>query len=95
LIRLELKSNEPIDKALRRFKKVCDREGLTRDIRKNSYYEKPSEQKKRRQREAEKERAKQERLLRKKKTKNRKARVKAKKDSRSFSPKRPSDNSDD
>lgn len=77
MIRLELKNNESIDKALKRFKKICDREGLTRDMRKNSYYEKPSEQNKRKDREREKERAKTIRQAAKKKAKTRKARVRA------------------
>ena len=77
MIRLEIKTNEYIDKALKRFKKMCDREGVTRDVRKNSYYEKPSEKKKRRKREQEKERAKTIRLELKRKMKNRKARQKA------------------
>jgi small subunit ribosomal protein S21 len=77
VIRLELKANEPLDKALRRFKKICDREGLTRDMRKHSYYEKPSEKNKRKDREAEKERAKTIRVAEKKKNKARKARAKA------------------
>ena len=77
MIRLELKPNEPIDKALRRFKKICDREGLTRDMRKHAYYEKPSERKKRRERERYKERSKAVRLAEKKKLKQRKARQKA------------------
>ncbi len=77
MIRLDLKPNESVDKALRRFKKICDREGLTRDMRKTAYFEKPSEIKKRREREAEKERAKADRLVRKRKLKMRKARQKA------------------
>ena len=77
LIRLELKPNESLDKALRRFKKICDREGLTRDMRKHSYYEKPSEKNKRKDREREKERAKAIRVAEKKKNKARKARAKS------------------
>ncbi|MCL1910317.1 MAG: 30S ribosomal protein S21 [Kiritimatiellaeota bacterium] len=77
MIRLELKPNEGVDKAMRRFKKICDREGLTRDMRKHSYYEKPSERNKRKNREAEKERAKAIRVAEKKKTKARKARAKS------------------
>ena len=61
-IRLEIRPHEPIEKALKRFKKICDREGLTRDIRRNAYYEKNSERKKRKKREREKEIAKQARL---------------------------------
>ena len=69
MIRLELRPNENIEKALKRFKKICDREGLTRDIRKTSYYEKPSERRKRKNREREKEIAKADRLLVKKRAK--------------------------
>ena len=77
MIRLELKPNENLDKALRRFKKICDREGLTRDMRKHSTYEKPSDRNKRKDREREKERAKAIRVAEKKKDKTRKARTKA------------------
>ena len=79
MIRLELKPNEAIDKALKRFKKVCDREGVSREMRRHSYFEKPSEKRKRRDREREKERAKATRLLYKKKAKARKARQKVNK----------------
>jgi small subunit ribosomal protein S21 len=36
---------------LRRFKKVCEKEGLTRDIKKNAFYEKPSEVRRRKNRQ--------------------------------------------
>lgn len=32
---------------LRRFKKLCEKEGLTKDVKKNAYYEKPSERRRR------------------------------------------------
>ena len=32
---------------LRRFKKLCEKEGLTKEIKKRAYYEKPSERKQR------------------------------------------------
>jgi len=35
---------------LKRFKRLCQREGLTRDIKRHSYYEKPSERKRRQSR---------------------------------------------
>ena len=37
---------------LKRFKRLCQREGLTRDIKRHSYYEKPSERKRRQARKA-------------------------------------------
>ncbi len=47
MIRIETRKEEPIEKALKRFKKQCEKEGLTKDIKKNTYYEKPSEKKRR------------------------------------------------
>jgi small subunit ribosomal protein S21 len=35
---------------LRRFKKMCEKEGLTKDIKRIAYYEKPSEKRRRRAR---------------------------------------------
>ncbi len=37
---------------LKRFKRLCMREGLTRDIKRTSYYEKPSERRRRKTRKA-------------------------------------------
>jgi small subunit ribosomal protein S21 len=37
---------------LRRFKKMCEKEGLTKDIKRISYYEKPSERRRRRMRKS-------------------------------------------
>jgi small subunit ribosomal protein S21 len=47
MIRVEARPGEALDKMLRRFKKLCEKEGLTKDVKKNSYYEKPSERKRR------------------------------------------------
>lgn len=70
-IRLEIRPGESMERALKRFKKLCDREGLNRDIRRNMHYEKASERKKRKNREREKEIAKQARLALKRKAKRR------------------------
>jgi small subunit ribosomal protein S21 len=48
MIRVEARGGEPLEKTLRRFKKQCEKEGLTKDIKKTSYYEKPSEKRRRR-----------------------------------------------
>ena len=37
---------------LKRFKKLCEKEGLVKDIKRNSYYEKPSERMRRKRRKA-------------------------------------------
>lgn len=77
LLRLDLKPGESLDKALRRFKKLCNREGLTRDMRRTTTFEKPSEANKRKKREQERARAKLLRQGDKRKQKARKARVKS------------------
>ena len=43
--------NESLDQLLKRFKKACEKEGLTRDIKRTAYYEKPSEKRRRQQRQ--------------------------------------------
>ena len=40
---------------LKRFKKLCEKEGLNKEIKKNSYYEKPSERRRRQMRKAERQ----------------------------------------
>ncbi len=37
--------NEPLEKAMSRFKKKCQRAGILQDVRKNSYFLKPSQKK--------------------------------------------------
>jgi len=46
-IRIKARSGESIERMMRRFKKLCEKEGLTKDIKKRAYYEKPSERKRR------------------------------------------------
>lgn len=46
-IRLKARSGESAQMMLRRFKKLCEKEGLTKDIKRRAYYEKPSERKQR------------------------------------------------
>lgn len=42
-IRIKARSGESAEQMLRRFKKLCEKEGLTKDIKRKEYYEKPSE----------------------------------------------------
>ena len=60
MVKVRPRGNESIQQMLKRFKRLCQREGLTRDIKRHSYYEKPSERKRRQTRKsirkAEKER---------------------------------------
>lgn len=39
--------NEPLEKALRRFKKKIEREGILRTLKERKHYEKPSARKRR------------------------------------------------
>ncbi len=47
LSKVELRPNEPLERALRRFKKKVDREGIIQEIKRHEHYEKPSERKRR------------------------------------------------
>ncbi len=42
MIIVNVKENESIDKALKRFKKKFERTGVLKEIRSRSFYEKPS-----------------------------------------------------
>ncbi len=50
-VRVQVKNNEPLEKTLRRLRKICNNEGVTRGLKRTSYYEKPSEKRRRRERE--------------------------------------------
>ncbi len=54
MIKVKARGNESIEQMLKRFKKMCEKEGLTKQIMRNSYYEKPSERNRRRMRKAQK-----------------------------------------
>ena len=56
MIRVRGKMNEPLGSLLRRFKKLCEKEGLSKDIKKSAYYEKPSEKRHRKIRKSMKRR---------------------------------------
>ncbi len=48
--RVEVKQNEPLERALRRFKRKIEREGILKQIKARKHYEKPSERKRKRRR---------------------------------------------
>ncbi|OUU23557.1 MAG: 30S ribosomal protein S21 [Planctomycetia bacterium TMED53] len=54
MIRVTLRGGETAEKLLQRFKRTVAKEGLLKEIKKRSFYEKPSEEKRRKQREFEK-----------------------------------------
>jgi small subunit ribosomal protein S21 len=47
VIQVRVKRGEPVEKALRRLKKIMDKEGMMKQLRTNRYFEKPSEKKRR------------------------------------------------
>ncbi len=46
-IRIKARPGEHPEQMMRRFKKLCEKEGLTKDVRRKEYYEKPSERRRR------------------------------------------------
>ena len=38
-----VKNEEPFEKALKRFKKTCEKAGIISDMKKHQHFEKPSE----------------------------------------------------
>ncbi len=56
--KINIKDNEPLEKALRRFKKKIEREGTLRQVKARKHYEKPSVKKRRKIREARKKKRK-------------------------------------
>lgn len=52
MLKVKSRTGESVQQMIRRFKKLCEKEGLIRDIKRNSYYEKPSEINRRRLRKA-------------------------------------------
>lgn len=51
-IRIRARGGESAEQMLRRFKKMCEKEGLTKDIKRQAYYEKPSEKRQRSRRKS-------------------------------------------
>jgi len=49
-IRIKARGGESVEQMMRRFKKLCEKEGLTKDIKKKEFFEKPSERRRRAQR---------------------------------------------
>jgi small subunit ribosomal protein S21 len=46
-IRIKSRGGESVEQMLRRFKKLCEKEGLNKDVKRKQYYEKPSERRNR------------------------------------------------
>lgn len=46
-IRIKSRAGESTEGLMRRFKKMCEKEGLTKDVKRKAFYEKPSERRRR------------------------------------------------
>ncbi len=44
---VKVKDNEPFDIALRRFKRSCEKAGVLSEVRRREFYEKPTQERKR------------------------------------------------
>ena len=53
-IRIKARGGESVDQMLKRFKKLCEKEGLTKDVKRKAFYEKPSERRRRAARKSQK-----------------------------------------
>ncbi len=52
MLRVKSRTGESVQQMIRRFKKLCEKEGLIRDMKRTAYYEKPSEKNRRRVRKS-------------------------------------------
>lgn len=59
-IRVKSRAGEGVEQMLRRFKKLCEKEGLTKDIKRKEFYEKPSERRRRAARKSQNRRIREE-----------------------------------
>ena len=51
---VEVYENEPFEKSFKRFKRIVEKEGILTEVKRRQFYEKPSEKKKRKERQARK-----------------------------------------
>ena len=58
MAKIIVRDGDSIARALKQFKRLCEKEGLRRDIKRSTYYEKPSEQRRRRKMQELRERRK-------------------------------------
>lgn len=52
MIKVRPRPNEPVQQLMRRLKKLCEREGVLREMKRTAYYEKPSDRNRRSMRKA-------------------------------------------
>ena len=52
MLKVKARSGESVQQMIKRFKKLCEKEGLIKDMKRNAHYEKPSEINRRRVRKS-------------------------------------------
>jgi small subunit ribosomal protein S21 len=52
VIKVTIRHGEPPEKFVQRFKRICSKEGVFKEIKSRRYYEKPSDKKRRKAKEA-------------------------------------------
>lgn len=48
MIKVKARGGESVEQMLKRFKKLCEKEGLIKELKRSAVYEKPSERRRRR-----------------------------------------------
>ena len=64
MVKVRPRGNESVQQMLKRFKRLCQREGIIRDMKRHSYYEKPSDRKRRQSRKSVRKVEKEDEVLR-------------------------------
>lgn len=57
-VKINVGKDEPIEKAIRRFKKLCDKVGIKKELKARNRFEKPGEVRRREERKADRNRRK-------------------------------------
>ncbi len=52
MIKVKPRPGEPVQQLMRRLKKLCEREGVLREMKRTAYYEKPSDRNRRNSRKS-------------------------------------------
>ncbi len=51
MAKIKIAQNESLDKALRRFKRMCNNEGIFSELKRHTFYDKPSEKRRRQEKQ--------------------------------------------
>ena len=51
MIKISVREDESLESVLKRFKRICDKEGIKKALKQYSYYEKPSDKRRRKEKE--------------------------------------------